>query len=108
MAEQSYSLRIQKTSRGYVVKAHSETETRELVFDTWTAFSARFEAYLDQDRMAELKSTVEKSSFAVGVLPQNAVATKEVVDSVGFPPDGAPAPEQHTSDPTRIGTCPEC
>jgi hypothetical protein len=108
MAEQSYTLRIQKTSRGYVVKAHSETVTREQVFDTWTEFSTRFETYLDQGWMAELKDSVEKSSFGVGVLPQNAVATKEVVDSLGFPPDGEPASEQHTSNPTKIGTCPEC
>jgi hypothetical protein len=108
MAEQCYTLRIQKTSRGYVVKAHSESVTREQVFDTWAEFSARFEIYLDQDRTAELKANVEKSSFAVGVLPNNAVATEEVVDSLGFTPDEESATEKHVSDPTRIGTCPEC
>lgn len=86
MAERSYSLRIQKTAWGFVVKAHSDTTTRELVFDSWDGFAARFGPHLDQEWMTELKATVENASYGVGILPGNAVATEELVDSLGFPP----------------------
>jgi len=108
MAERSYSLRIQKTSRGYVVKAHSDTTTRELVFDSWIGLAAVFEPHLDQKWMTELKASVEKSSYAVGVLPGNAVATEELVDSLGFPPEGESAKDTGEKNPRRIETCPDC
>jgi hypothetical protein len=106
MAERSYNLRIQKTSRGYVVKAHSDATTRELVFDSWNGFVAVFGPHLDQKWMTELEATVEKSSYAVGVLPGNAVATAELVDSLGFPPELAK--DIGAKNPGRVETCPDC
>lgn len=87
MAAREYSVRMQRLSHGYVVRAHCENVTKELVFSTWDAFSERFKHYLDQfgpDCIGQLKDQVEKASYGVAVFPENAQVTEEVVKDLGL------------------------
>jgi hypothetical protein len=110
MAESTYSLRMQKVSRGYVVKADNENVTKELVFQTWDDFAARFTPYIEPHHgagwMAQLKEQVEKVSYGLSVLPNNGRATEEVVKELGFfAEDKEPVKGKQSRS---IIQCPDC
>jgi hypothetical protein len=101
---------MQKVSRGYVVKAHWEDVTKELVFQTWEDFAKRFKPWLEShygpEWMEQLKGQVEKASYGVSVLPDNGRATEEVVRDLGFFSDDKDPVKGKQS--TSIIHCPEC
>jgi hypothetical protein len=89
MEKREYSVRIQKVSGVYVVKANAnwENTTKELDYQTWDDFLARFKPDLDRHdpKWAEqLRKQVETLSYGVSVFPDDPAVSEELVRELGF------------------------
>jgi hypothetical protein len=89
MERREYSVRMQKVSGVYLVKADTTMGniTKKLVFQTWDDFLARFKSELDRHDpgwVDELKKQVETLSYGVSVFPNNPAVDEELVRELGF------------------------